>query len=247
MPEQPNANTQQNQQQPDQAQQPDISALVNQAVTSQLKRIDFGKIVGDHVERVFASRQEQVQSKAPDATGQGAAGAQGAPHPDVARLTAELTKLKEQSERAEKRRLEVEQQARTDKAHADIRSRLQAAGVRSELLDAAHVLLTTRALRFDKDTGEAVLSIKRSRAAGANPEAADFDLESGVKDWLASTEAKPFLPAPTKPNTPQPGPARRPGDPPPRQPRTQDEMLDAAVDRLGPEGLATLQRAFTGQ
>ena len=170
-----------------------VGAALNPAISSHLKRQQsaMDKAIADGVARALAASRpaEAAPSDAP------AHGAPAKPDPMLVKLREELDTFKRRTEEAESRSRATEERDRTERTHGDLRTLLTKANVRPELLDAAHTVLATRALKFDED-GNATLEIKRARAKGASPEAVAFDLETGVRDWLASDEARPFLPAP---------------------------------------------------
>ncbi len=179
-----------------------IAKMINDALTAREKRQAqaFEKTVTETVTKALAAALPPKGDDGASASrlAEGGAAAGGKPDPAVAKLREELDGLKKKYEDAEKRARDTEDKARIDRTHGTLRERLVGAKVRPELLDAAHLLLTTRALKFD-DAGNPVVTVKRVRERNKAAEAVEFNLDDGIADWLKSDEAKPFLPAPAPP------------------------------------------------
>jgi hypothetical protein len=165
----------------------EMNARINAAVATHIKRA-MGGIEKTIAETVARSLQQttQQQPAAEHAPAQGQ---------DPAAARYQLAQQQKQLEDERAARRQTEDRARTDRVHGELRSHLQR-HLRPELLDAAHLMLRTNAMRIEED-GTPVLTVKRARAKGADAMAVDYtEIDKGVADWLQSEDAKPFLPAP---------------------------------------------------
>jgi hypothetical protein len=239
-----------------------LANVVNATVSSHLKRLKLDDIetrISGSLNKALEPFQQFFKSQTGAAGDAGTQDRQpsagggtnpGAPERQDPRLRLFEEKLaKQEAELAAERkaRAETEERARVSKIHGDLRNALQGV-VRPELLDAAHLMLRTNALKFDED-GRPLVTVKRARSKGQNPEALDFDdLALAVKDWALSDEAKPFL------TPPDAGVARRgPGAvamgnrramTPPKPAETEDEAARNLAADLQSRGVTSLHRAF---
>jgi hypothetical protein len=223
-------------------QQAAIGQIVNQAVTSQLKR-GLGPAIG---EALKATKWDEVL--APSVNGLLDKYLDGVPNPDdgdgdtdpapkpgktgkksgndsaleaqLQKLATELETERKARQAAETARTDAEQKRLLDGANTAFRNALQPK-LRPDLLDVA-VGHFGSGLKVGED-GSALLRVKKAPYKGAPEEDMDLPLGEALPILLAAENMKPFLPAPGAPSDPKrgggprdhhnPGPAPTGNDP----------------------------------
>jgi hypothetical protein len=167
----------------------ELTTIVNQAVSSQLKR-SLGKSIGEAVEAALAPIKEQLQARTEEPKDK-----QQSPE------AIELAKLKEQFQKSEKARKTSEHRAFEERAYNALTSELTASGrVKPEAINVVADLLRARQVLRVGEDGSARYHVSDDE---------HFDLKEGVTShFLKSKEASMFLVAPgTNPGMrPQPAP-----------------------------------------
>lgn len=176
------------QQQTEQTSEPLTMAAINAAINAALTARE-ARLLKTLDERLASVSRPQAQ---PTEGGDGKAA-----DPKMAALEAKLRDLDARYKDAEERAKATEEKARRDRARADLRSALEAEGVKGAKAAAlvSH-FEASGALKFDDD-GTPQLAVSRARSKGAAPEALMFPISDGVKDWSKTAEAAEFLPPPT--------------------------------------------------
>jgi len=220
-----------------------VNAAINAALTAREKRqaATLEKLIAESVGKALAAAPKPEAAEAPAADGK------GKPAETAAEklLREKVEKLEAANAAAEKRARDTEEKARRDAARADLRTALEAKGIKGAKAAAlvSH-LEATGAVRFAED-GKPELVVKRSRAKGAAAEELAFDLAAGVEDWSKTADAAEFLPAPT-------APAGRPGQTAGAGPRraapayatpaaSDDEMARRAAESLAAKGVDVVE------
>lgn len=183
-----------------------LDQKLNPAITTHLKR--FGekieKTLADQVAKLAPPKPEDKPEDKP---------APGGPapkaDPEVVKLREQLDKLTRSQAESEARAKAAEQKAARDTVHAQLKESLAQKGVTGARARAVIAdLETSGALKFDEESGQYTLSVKRPRAKGAKAEELVFDdLAAGLDDWTKTPDAAEFLPPPG------PAPKTRPGLP----------------------------------
>lgn len=216
-----------------------LDTRLNAAITGHMKRAQgaWEKALDDKLAKLAPAAPPPAQPA--DKPAQGADKAD----PETLRLREKLEALEKKHAEAEAKARAVEERARKDATRTSLREALEAKGIKGARARAVIAdFEQSGALRFDEETGEAQLVVKRVRAKGAKAEEYAFDLAGGVEDWLKTADAAEFLPAaaPGAPTSRQPG-----GAPPvPRapagggsRPLTDDERAEAAARQLEAAGI----------
>ncbi len=178
----------------------DITALINTtvtgAITSHTKRLtgDIKTMLGTELKAALAA------AKAEDGGGEEPGGEdkpKGAKvDPAVAKLQRELDTMKASAAESERKTAEAEQRARMTGAENAIRTAL-AGKVRPEAMALAIDALKSRgAVTFDAD-GNPLIKIPYAATKGARAELTEFDVETGLAEFLKSPEAAVLVPAPS--------------------------------------------------
>ncbi len=194
-----------------------LDAKLNPAITAHLKR--FGeKIEKTLAEQVAKLAPPKPEDKPEDKPADKPAGGTKA-DPEVVKLREQVDKLTRSHAESEARAKAAEQKAARDTVHAQLKESLAAKGVQGARARAVIAdLEQSGSLRFDEESGQYTLSVKRARAKGAKAEELVYDdLVAGLDDWAKTPDAAEFLPPPG------PAPKTRPGLPAARPaPRTQE-------------------------
>jgi hypothetical protein len=165
----------------------DIAQIVNQVVSSHLKR-SLGKTIGEAVESAMAPIREQLGSAAriedPSKP--------NTPSPE----SIELKKLQDKFDKSEKARKASEQRAHEERAYNALTSELTATGrVRPDAINVVADLLRARQVLRVAEDGTARYHLNDDE---------HFDLKEGVTShFLKSKEASMFLAAPGSNPTPK--------------------------------------------
>lgn len=237
---------------------PDINAIVNSAVTAQLKRALNPKALAAVLGPMLAETVKPLQDElaaikaAPPPAGGAAPGGQppapdpNKPNPEVAALKQQLQEFKDQVAQASKRAADAEAKQRDDATFAKLKDCLVAAKVRPEMVETlAKVMFhADKRVSFDEQ-GNALLRVKVSPAKGLPEEEQLMTLEDGVKSFVKTKEAEPFLPAPggapggavQQQRRASPGPSR--GQPPAHdaEPSTDEERAQRSLEQMAALGL----------
>lgn len=179
----------------DNGDQTDVTAIVNSAVTSQLKRLlpkAIGEAIGglklDEQIAVAIEKLKPAPEQEPEKKGESEI------EKRLAALTSKLEAETKARREAEQRSVEADEKRRFDGAKVALRNSLQPK-VKPELLD---VLTDNLALsgRLKLTDEGATLRVKHSPYKGEPESDLDLPLADAVTAFLASNESKPFLPAP---------------------------------------------------
>jgi len=194
----------------------DVNAIVNSAVTAQLKRAlspqNFAKLIAPVLEAAVKPLGEQIAelkaAPAPAATGTPPSDA-NKPNPELTAVKQQLQEMKDQLAKERDRAAAAETRARDDATFGALKSQLAAAKVRPEMVESlAKVLFhADRRVEFDEN-GKPLMRVRVSPGKGLAEEDQLLTLEDGVKAFVKSKEAEPWLPAPGGPPT-APGQQRR--------------------------------------
>lgn len=221
-----------------------IVRIVNSALTSHAKREAKAteKALADMVAKALETAKPA--EKPADETAE-------KPEKPSAKVTPEQRLANERLERLERQlaeekaaREQVETRARQERARGDMRSALEAKGIRGAKAAAliSH-FEASGALKFDEN-GTPRLSVARVRVKGGEPEAQDWDIARGVEDWAKTEDARDFLPAPASMSQPGRGAVARPpsqgAGTAPRYDKpavSEDEAARRAVESLRAQGV----------
>jgi len=187
-----------------------IAPVVNAAVTNHLKRTGPQQ-----------SQQAEQSQQAQSAQQQPPHGEQASRvDPQIAKMREELAKLREQGEKAEAARREIEQRAQRESARRTLADALSAKGVTGARQRAVIADLESRgAFKLEED-GSPSLTVARVRVKGSRAtELVHRSLAEAVDDWAQTDDAKEFLPAPSggvQPPAGRGGARMRAGEQPPQ-------------------------------
>jgi hypothetical protein len=190
-----------------------LGQTVNSAVTSQLKRLDFKKMIGDAIAPVLEGLKPAPKG---DDEEEDKGGKGKAPEKDgaVLKLQRELETMKADAKKAQDEAAAEKKAARIEKVETTVRS-LLGSRVRPEVLDLTVSALRARGALVVDDEGNASFRLPFAASKGAKPELTDFSLEDGVAEFLKTPEAAALVPAPNNGGSGAParprGPAGRPG------------------------------------
>ena len=170
--------------------QQDLSRMVNQAITSHLKRLDFDSKITSAIEQSLSSLKENTSKK--DSTS-----VPGSDNSEVAALKKQLEALQTQIKEKDAKAAAQLKASREKDAFSQLRTML-GGKVRPEAVDSVAKLL----FHADKkikvgDEGE------MSWLNGDE----EISIEDGIKQYLKTKEASMYLPAPTAAKT-----LKKPGD-----------------------------------
>jgi hypothetical protein len=219
-----------------------VEQKLNPAITAHMKRFSA------QVEKTLAEQVAKLAPPKPEDKPEDKPAPGGAPpkaDPELLKLRDGYEKLQKQFAEESAARKAAEQKAARDATHADLRSHLDALGVKGARARAVIAdLEQSGALKLNEESGQYELTVKRARTKGAKPEALTFDdLAAGLKDWAATEDAKEFLPPPANlnPGGKRPGlPAtpRAPTNPgaPPRE-LSDQERAERATETLTKQGI----------
>jgi hypothetical protein len=181
-----------------------VGAIVNSAVTSQMRRM-LGPAIAEAIgglkleDRIAALIPKQPQGGDSGQGDEGAPGTRG--QISTKELQKQLTTLQEKLEleqkaraAAEQQRTEIEQKSRNDSARNAFRGHL-APKVKPDVLDVVVDYFSQRFLRLDA-AGNPTLTVKRAPYKGAPLTDEDLPLAEAIPFFLESEHIKPFLPAP---------------------------------------------------
>ena len=158
-----------------------LANIVNSAVTSQIARI-----------KPQPDAQAQAQQSQQQAQGEQAARVD----PQLVRMQEEIAKLREQTERSEAARRDVEQRAQRESARRGLADALSAKGITGARQRAVIADLESRGAFKIEEDGSPSLTVERVRVKGARAtEMAHRNLSEAVEDWVQTDDAKEFLPA----------------------------------------------------
>lgn len=112
-------------------------------------------------------------------------------------LRADMQRLTEQIRAADEANAAMERERRTLTARSELRTALTGK-VRPELLDDVAFILENRNVNFED--GAALMRIKKTTRIGT--EEVNLPIADAVREWLSQPEARPYVPAPVKSETP---------------------------------------------
>ena len=116
--------------------------------------------------------------------------------PQLVRMQEEIAKLREQTERSEAARRDVEQRAQRESARRGLADALSAKGITGARQRAVIADLESRGAFKIEEDGSPSLTVERVRVKGARAtEMAHRNLSEAVEDWVQTDDAKEFLPA----------------------------------------------------
>jgi len=116
--------------------------------------------------------------------------------PQVKALMDAQARIERELKEERDRRISLEVKAKKEAIRAQMRTGLEAKGIKGKRLEAAVIMLENQNL-IEQEGGDPVFRYARSRGKGAPVEEMDFDISSGIQDWLNGPDAADFLPAPT--------------------------------------------------
>lgn len=218
-----------------------LDQKLNPAITTHLKRF------GEKIEKTLGEQIAKLAPPKPEDKPEDKPAPGGAPpkaDPELLKLREGYEKLQKQFAEESTARKAAEQKAARDATHADLRTHLDALGVKGARARAVIADLEQSGALKLNESGQYELTVKRARMKGAKPEALTFDdLAAGLKDWAATEDAKEFLPPPANLN-----PGKRPGLPasapraptnpnaPPRE-LSDQERAERATETLTKQGI----------
>ena len=220
-----------------------LDQKLNPAITTHLKRFSaqVEKTLADQVAKLAPPKPEDKPEDKP-APG----GAPPKADPEFLKLREGYEKLQKQFAEESAARKAAEQKAARDATHADLRTHLDALGVKGARARAVIAdLEQSGALKLNEESGQYELTVRRARVKGAKAEPLTFDdLAAGLKDWAATEDAKEFLPPPANLNPnggrkpAPPGAPRAPTTPgaPPRE-LSDQERAERATETLTKQGI----------
>lgn len=187
-----------------------LAPALNSAITTHMGRLStklekqFGESIAKALEaqRAAAEQGQQGGAQGGQNGGQqgGAQGQQGQRvDPEVAKLREQLERLSKEASEEKAARVAAERKSARDAVHSELRTHLEAIGVKGSLARAViHDLEASGSLALDEESGGYRFTVKRARTKGGRPEAVAYDsLADAVKDWSQTDEAREFLPANT--------------------------------------------------
>jgi hypothetical protein len=168
----------------------EIGRMVNAAVASKLEKAVAKAIAGlDIGAQIKSAMAESVPKEAPEEKkGEGKLEAQ------IKRLAEELEGQRKATAGAEEARKKSESDRSLDLARNAFKSQI-AGAVKPELLEFAAEHFGGKLISLGED-GKPVFSVRKAPYTGAPEEDMLVPLDEGVKHFLASQTAQPFLPAP---------------------------------------------------
>ena len=188
-------------------QQKAMGQTVNAAVTSQLKRL-LGPAVADAIkginwgetlkldETLDAKLAKILEDNPEPSGGNDPPKPDNRPDPKLAALEAQIAELKNENKRSADEAKAAKEQARNEKAYADLKGIL-GNHVRADALEiaASQLAIVQKRLAFDEQ-GNALFTVKKAPYAGAADEEVQMTLADGVAHWIKTDEGKFFAPAP---------------------------------------------------
>jgi len=172
-----------------------LSQLVNQVVSSHIKR-SLAKEVTAAVEAAIAPFKEKLTAPPPSSDDESGVKKKSKVDPEVAALQAQLTELKDNYAKAQAAQIAAEQKQRDVAAMAELRSAL-AKHVRPEAVDMVteYLYKAKGVITFD-EAGTPLFKSRRAPSPGLAEEDIELPLTDGVQAFLKTREAAAFLPAP---------------------------------------------------
>jgi hypothetical protein len=174
-----------------------LGQVVNQAITSHLKRINFdemiGKSIGPLIEQIKA-----LQPAAPNGDEEPTAKPKGKEDPRLAALSAQMEDMKKSLETERNAKLAAEKSARNDRAYTELRKSLEGK-VAPGLLDmvANNLFKVEGRVIVAEDGSTTFKTMKPAFYGSSEMEEVEMPIEAGVAEYLKSESAKAFLPAPS--------------------------------------------------
>ncbi len=178
--------------------QPDISNVVNSAVSSHLKRFVEKQLPGIFAEALKPFQEQVAKLQAPPPADDEKS--KNKQSPEMTALQTQLEEMKTRFAQETEQRIAAERKAREDRAYSEFKGML-AKNVRPEMLDmvADHLFLIKKIVEVPESGNP---TFKGSRTQYGITEEVAYPLKDGVDNWLKSDDAKPFLPAPSASTTP---------------------------------------------
>jgi len=174
----------------------DLANMVNSAVAGHLKRA-LPKAIESILPTINEAVAKQVQDlKPPDKKSEPDDGKDKKPSPELMAMQREVETLTASLKAEKDARIAAETKARNDIASSTARKALTEGGARPELIDYLLKSWSVDGKLAWDDDGRPTLTIPFSPAKGMAEEDTTFALNEGVKHFLKSKDAAPFLPAP---------------------------------------------------
>ena len=169
-----------------------IAKIVNAAISTHMSR--YEKQANETFTKMLDERMKAVQPPAPKDEPKDK-GKQLSP--EALALQNQFEELKKSYADSERKRAEIERQARDERAYAELRSHLS--GVRPELQEVAarDLFHSQKRVVYDEPSGRYLFKVTKAPAPGLQPEEMLLPIGDGVADWMKSKEAAGFIPAPT--------------------------------------------------
>lgn len=183
----------------------EIAAIVNSAVTSQLKR-SLGKELGGAIEAALAPVREQLTTlaKPPEVIAPKAGAEQKPeqkneqqPDPRVAELEKKLALLVTENTAARTAAARERKASLDARANSDLQKALTGK-VRPEAVSAIADLMRARGMLIVDDEGNAKLKIRASLERGLPEEDHELPIDAALPHYLKTPEAALFIPPPQR-------------------------------------------------
>ncbi len=196
----------------------DIGNVVNAAVTSHLKRANIGKLITDAVEAAMKPVRDQEAARAATvaASAEPLKPVDPKASPEFAALQRQFEDMSGKFKQETEARAAAEKRQREDRAYADLRAGLAAAGIKADMVDIAadNLFYAKKKVEFDEQGTPLFRHTKTTPGYGDEDEL--LPLSAGIQAFAKSKDAAPFLPSPGV-NKSQPLPrqgTRNPATPP---------------------------------
>jgi hypothetical protein len=217
----------------------ELSTIVNQAVTSQLKRA-FSKEIAPMLNQALDPFKAQLAALQPKPEEQAAQ--QGKPSPAELAAQKRIEELEAKFKASEDARVSGEKRSREDSAFSRFVSSLSGK-VRAGYERDVATLLKAKGNFVVDDDGNATVRLRGSRAKGLAEEDLDYDIDEGISQFLKSPSAAVFVPPPAAGGSGSEG-RKTNGHrgPPPKYDgpaQTHDEALRRTAEALEARGLST--------
>lgn len=231
---------------------PDINAIVNSAVTAQLKRALSPKALAAALAPIVSEIVKPLQDelatlKQAPAPAPGPAPAPDKPNPELTAVKQQLQEMKDQLAKERDRAAAAEAKQRDDSTFAKLKDCLSAAKVRPEMVEVlAKVLFhADKRVEFDEQ-GNPLLRVRVSPGKGLPEEDQVLTLEEGVKTYVKTKEAEPFMPPPggagggtnQQQRRAAPSPSRGQASTQESPPQTDEERAQRALEQMNKLGVS---------